>query len=124
MAKNNLKEAPYIKIYSYRDAAGNSTNVGHFDYEMLASYVYPGNDVEWRPNDPFEATLELVHSSRGRSSAVYIYRDIATNIRYPLFLSSVEFMLRHATIKAGQVTGVWQVVKRGQNYGLDMLEAL
>lgn len=124
MAKNSLKEAPYIKIYSYQDAAGNSTNVGHFDYETLAGYVYPGNDVEWRPNDPFEATLELVHSSRGRSSAVYIYRDIATNIRYPLFISSVEFMLRHATIKAGQVTGVWQVVKRGQNYGLDMLEAL
>jgi len=123
--KNNLKEAPYEKVITYWDRAeGSSTDTPRLKHVVLASYVYPSAEIDWRPNDPFEATLELVHSSRGRSSVVFIYRDIATDIHYPLFVSSVDSMLRHATIKAGRVTGVWQVAKRGQNYGLEMLESV
>jgi hypothetical protein len=120
MAKtNNLKEAPYRKSIRYFDVAGNRTEEAQLHDELLSYAGY--GDVEWRPNDDFYAELELIDSSRGRSSVVFNYRDVKTGIHYPLFVTSVEDILRRGTVKNGRVSGYWHVVKKGQNYGLHLV---
>jgi hypothetical protein len=115
-----LLEAPYRRVVSYVDANGVHGNTPFYQHDELMSYVFNDQLADWRPNEPFEAELELVRSERGRSSVVFVYRDTATNIHYPLFVSSVEAMLRSCVISNGRVRAVWKVAKRGSNYGLDL----
>jgi len=121
--KNTLAEAPYKEVITYVDEAGNHGNTPRYLHHELVSYVNPGSTVEWRPNVPFVAELELVRSARGRSSVTFIYRDVVSGIHYPLFVSAVEDVLRNCAIANGRVTGSWWVVKRGTNYGLELQEA-
>lgn len=112
MAKtNNLKTAPYRPK---REGAVDGR-------DELLSYAGYGT-VEWRPNNEFHAELEIVNVSRGRSSVVFNYRDVKTGTIYPLFASSIEDVLRRATVRNGRVSGYWWVVKKGQNYGLELVE--
>lgn len=112
MAKtNNLKTAPYRPK---REDAVDSHD------ELLSCTNYGA--VEWRPNSEFFAELEIVNVSRGRSSVVFNYRDVKTGTIYPLFASSIEDVLRRATVRRGRVSGYWWVVKKGRNYGLELME--
>lgn len=120
MAKtNSLREAPYRTVKRY-EGPGDIPTSTHVE---LVSYDGYG-DIEWRPNSEFYAELELIGSSRGRSSVVFRYRDVKTGIFYPLFVSSVEDILRRASVKNGRVTGLWRVAKKGQNYGLELMETV
>lgn len=120
--KNSLEKAPYAKEWRYVNENGESLTSPVFDHERLESYVSDPSKVDWRPNVPFLAELELVRTSRGRSSTVFIYRDVETNIHYPLFVSTITAVLRTCTIRGGRVHAMWQVVKIGQNYGLDLID--
>jgi hypothetical protein len=120
MAKtNSLKEAPYRIVKRYEGPGDIPTST----HEELVSYAGYG-DIEWRPNTEFYAELELIGSERGRSSVVFKYRDVKTSIVYPLFVTSAEDILRRAVVKNGRVSGTWRVAKKGQNYGLELIEPL
>lgn len=77
------------------------------------------DQVRWRPNDPFDAVLQFEGGERGRSAAVFRWRDVDTGVRYPMFMTDLTDLLREATLTAGRTTRLrWAVRKRGQNYGL------
>lgn len=114
--RNSLKEAPYGKRQAYV-GDGHLVDLG---WELM-DYVY--RDAEWRPNDPFEATLALVNCERGVSAARFIWEDPTTQTRYPMFMSGMVDLVKGHKIIKGIVTATWIVVKRGQNYGLEAYSA-
>lgn len=105
--KNSLEHAPYLV-----DQAGRT---------RLLEYDPYGPGADWRPNDPFEATLVLVDYERGRSAARFVWHDQQTDTRYPMFMSGMLDLVKNHSLHKGRVTATWQVVKRGQNYGLEAL---
>jgi len=115
--KNALKEAPYAPRWEYDRQARQNVQVGW----QLASYAEYGNP-QWRPNEPFYATLDLVDMERGRSAARFIWNHGATNTHYPMFMAGMLDLAKTDVIDHGEVTGWWIVVKRGANYGIERYE--
>ncbi|WP_217181628.1 hypothetical protein [Streptomyces sp. AC495_CC817] len=76
---------------------------------------------DWRPNEPFEATLTLERLERGRSAARFWFVD-ERGTRYPFFGQGLVDMLSRVILDHGRVRGTWIAVKRGANYGLELLE--
>lgn len=114
--KNSLKEAPFEESWEYE---GNEKISRGWH---MTSYPSGYRTVEWRANEPFEATLKLVGQSRGRSSALFNWEDVKTGTQYPMFMSSLGNLVRNSTINFGQVSGRWIAVKRGANYGIELYE--
>lgn len=114
---NKLTEAPYRKRRVWvLDKYGKDRPLDR-GWELLS---YVGSvDVEWRPNTPFHDTLTLEGYEQDRHSAVYTWEG-SDGTRYPMFVSSLEYTMRHADIIHGEVTGYWIVVKMGSNYGLEL----
>jgi len=75
----------------------------------------------WHEAEPFTCTLTLDGARRGRSAAYFMWRDPATGRTFPMFLHSVEELIKAADIIRGTVTGTWLPVKRGQNYGIKLV---
>lgn len=75
--------------------------------------------VDWRPNEPFQATLTLQELARGRSAAYFWWTD-QDGHRYPMFMSDMVEVVKLATTVGGVVTDTWIVRKRGQNYGIGL----
>ncbi|BCJ75061.1 hypothetical protein CS0771_46050 [Catellatospora sp. IY07-71] len=73
-------------------------------------------------NEPFAATLSLVSGNRGRSAAYFVWRDEAGRT-YPMFMTDLVDVLMCKLVDRGAVSGLWQVRKRGQNYGLALATA-
>lgn len=75
----------------------------------------------WDKNNApiFLLSLKLQEVRRGRSAAYFIFEDINTGLTYPMFLSSLEKMLNQTMINKGCVKGIFQVVKRGSNFGIE-----
>lgn len=114
--KNSLKEVPFEEIWRYK---GNERiSLGRH----MTSYPAGFHDTEWRPNEPFEATLKLVGQSRGRSSALFEWEDVKTGTRYPMFMSSLGDLIQNQVINFGQFAGKWIAVKKGSNYGIERYE--
>lgn len=80
-----------------------------------------GDDIEWRDNTPFEATMELITYGRGMSSARFTWQD-HENHQYEMFLKDMMELILKTVIDHGVVTGKWRVCKRGQNYGIQFVE--
>jgi hypothetical protein len=76
---------------------------------------------EWRDNTPFWATLTYTGWSRGRSSAVLCFKD-AIDIEYTMFLSSFDKVAK--LMQGGKITGRWAFVKKGMNYGVELLDGV
>lgn len=80
-----------------------------------------GTGADWRPNEPFEATLTLARISRGRSAAYFVWED-EEGRTFPMFMSNVADLIKGGiSVVNGTVTGRWDVVKKGQNYGIRAL---
>lgn len=77
-------------------------------------------ETDWRPNKPFTAPMTLITWARGRSAAYFIWAD-PQGRRFPMFMNQIHDLLMATTVQEGEVTGRWDVVKRGQNYGLRYL---
>lgn len=75
---------------------------------------------DWRPNEPFTATMTMYGMSRGRSAAYFHWTD-SEGHRFPMFMKDLGDLLRAATLVRGTITGRWDVAKRGENYGLRYL---
>ncbi len=114
--KNTLKEAPYRPRWQYDREADERVQVGWTLCEYASHY---NNQIEWRPNDPFYATLDLVDMERGRSAARFIWNNGATRTHYPMFMTGMLDLAKNHVIELGEVIGWWIAVKRGANYGIE-----
>lgn len=117
---NSLEKAPYVKTYRYEgdDQIDNGWALQHYAEN---DWRRRDNRTEWRPNNPFEAALTLEGQQRGRSAAYFLWRDEDTNTRYPMFISSmVDCLQNFAVIEGSTDIASWIVVKRGQNYGIEL----
>ena len=110
--KNSLKEVPYQTSKRWN---------GHEQIERtrLMEYAEYGT-IDWRPNEPFTATLRLDRLERGRSAARFWFID-EEGTEYPFFGQGLVEMLSRVMLDHGVVTGTWIAVKRGANYGLELL---
>lgn len=78
-----------------------------------------GMPDEWRPNEPFRATLTLIGVKGGQSAARFLWYCAATAAHYPMLpTDACQLMLNPGGVRNGTVTGEWIVVKRGQAYGI------
>lgn len=80
-------------------------------------------DSAMRPNEPFTAELHVTAYQRGQSSARFLLERTSTGQTYPMFLTDVLALIKSTTLVQGKVSGTWQAVKRGQNYGLRLVAA-
>lgn len=80
-----------------------------------------GEEADWRPIEPFRATLVYAGYARGRSAAYFYWKDVATGISYPMFMSGMDQVMDSGFVEGNRITGRFTVVKKGQNYGLSYL---
>ncbi|UDL16463.1 hypothetical protein SEA_ZOOMAN_222 [Microbacterium phage Zooman] len=125
--------------YNYRDVGYEAAHAAwlasgvetvHFDGHTLMEYTvgkpgdqesaYGRDKIDWRDNEPFEATLTIRDLERGRSAARFWFEDEDNQIRYPFFGQTLVDMLAESTMINGKVTGTWIVVKKGSNYGIEL----
>ena len=104
---------------------------------------YPNyNSVILDAMSPFTATLKLINYERGRSAVSLIWRDLGVegkteerNVdesfplhyrQHPMFISSFLEMVKmgHPMPNFPTIRGVWEVTKRGANYGIQLKEFL
>lgn len=74
--------------------------------------------VDFRKNEPFEMTMKITDMERGMSAARFILTD-EQGKTYPMFMSSMLKLLQTSIVINGSVLGMWIVVKRGSNYGIE-----
>ena len=74
----------------------------------------------WREVEPFEATLEYVHYTRGRSSVTFVWQDLKTGQQYPMFLTDMDKIVK--LVQVGRIRGTWEASKRGTNYGIRLVQ--
>ena len=83
---------------------------------------YPNHTQEgakWRDNTPFVDTLTCEGFSRGRSAAYFRFSR-QDGKRVCMFLKELESALPH--MAGGKLSGTFQFIKRGQNYGIQLKE--
>lgn len=78
-------------------------------------------DPVWRDNHEFDATLEYVGYARGRSAAYFHFKDAATGHVHPMFMRDFEDVISRCVLDKGVVTARWTFVKRGMNYGIQLV---
>ncbi len=82
--------------------------------------VHTGPD--WRPNEPFHATLQVCDLRSGQSAKYVLLRPVAMPLdlrTYPMFIADLIDLLKTGHIMQGGIASErWMVAKRGQNYGL------
>jgi hypothetical protein len=110
MKKNSLTQVPF-------DATTNNM----LEYVWNVYNMYEDPRYVWKPNEPFRTEMHIVTYERGRSAARMILEDAATGIHYPMFLSDFVAMTQAGRIKYGSVSGQWIAVKKGSNYGIQMV---
>lgn len=117
--KNSLKLVPYETTRPWVQGLAREEWP---EVTKLAEYAssYAGH-YDWRPNEPFTATLTLDRLERGRSAARFWFVDEA-GTQYPFFGQGLVDMLSRVTLDHGKVHGTWIAVKRGANYGIELLE--
>lgn len=75
----------------------------------------------WEPNRVFEDTLTLKSYGRGRSSTLfYMVRKNGTGVC--VFVSDFYNMVRSPNFSGGTITGRFTFVKKGRNYGCQLVE--
>lgn len=82
---------------------------------------YPGwRDNEWRENADFTDTLTFDDYRRGRSAAYFnLIRADGTSVT--MFLKELTEAIPHMV--CGKLCGRFRFIKRGQNYGVTLIEA-
>lgn len=108
MAKGNY-QIPY-------DSAGNQL---HYP-EVWTWTDGKRGEVVWRDNNPFKTTLSYDSYSRGRSAAYFDFKD-PNGKTVVVFMKDFEAMVPH--MSKGAVTGTFKFIKRGMNYGCQLVEA-
>ncbi len=94
------------------------------EYKPFNRYQSDTNQ-DWitRTNEPFERTMKFVDKKSrphdyGRSVKYYLEDDLGHH--YPMFpVSLYHAVIKGATISNGEISGVWQVTKKGDAYGIE-----
>lgn len=88
--------------------------------------VYPAAwvDIKWVEPYEFEAEMKFDAIERGRSAARCVFEDIATKKKYRIFMKDISDILKQdqLTIQGGVISGKWGFCKRGENYGIKLVE--
>jgi len=108
--KNTLKKAPF------KDGKPIS-------YVSKAEY----DSTEWRENTPFFAKLRLEKMGRGRSAVRLFWIDTTKEAQketvvYEMFVIDLVEAIQLTTINEGICEGWWEFIKRGQNYGIRLMD--
>lgn len=85
--------------------------------------VYPNHKADgphWRENEPFDDKLTYVGYRRGRSAAYFAFRRTNGNT-VTMFLKDFEAVV--PLMQCGQIDARFRFVKRGQNYGVQLMRA-
>ena len=80
---------------------------------------YGKGDYE-EDNAEFEAELFYDGYGRGRSSAVFYFRNEDSTFRAQMFMSDFDNLLQKG-INPSRVKGVWCYIKRGANFGMQFV---
>ena len=80
-------------------------------------YSYRKDEIEWRDNTPFEATLEIVDWGSSRSSGGFTLKSDDGD-EYWMFVSKALELIRGEVITHGRVKAWWGFHKQGSSYGL------
>ena len=116
-ARKSLTHAPFTTGGSLHHYVACRSAEDHAQEDEYARCI----NVVWLPNDPFIATLEITHMTRGYSAKYVNWMSPhADDDRvYPMFVTDLLDLMRNVDrIERGIVTTRWKVRKRGQNYGL------
>lgn len=97
------------------------------EHGNLQSYpqrmIINGRVVEsfWRDNYEFDDKLRIANISRGQSSAKFILKSDTDGREYPMFMKDMLELIQTSKISNGIVIAKWTFVKRGQNYGIKVV---
>lgn len=91
------------------------------DKGQLCSYQGDYNIKTWQSalSLMFIGELEYSYYTRGRSSALLVFKD-AKGLEYQFFLSEVDTFIKK--MKNGKIAGCFMPVKRGANFSWSMPE--
>ena len=86
--------------------------------KYIETYTY-----DWRDPWEFEDTFIIDDYSRGRSAAIFnLTSQTNPNMECTIFMSDMIEVIRQKTIVKGVVSGRWIFCKKGQNYGIRLVE--
>lgn len=77
-------------------------------------------DVIWKDNYEFLDELEYIEYSRGRSSTIFYFKSKKDSKSYSMFISDFNKVVSKMT--NGIIVGRFTFVKKGSNYGVQMIE--
>lgn len=86
---------------------------------LVAYSGYTDDNIEYVENKVFDETLTYDGYGRGRSSAVFYFKDSA-GATYQMFMKDMNDLLSSKDMIDGKVTGTWTYCKRGQNFGIKL----
>lgn len=108
MPKTKTTEVPYLFDGS----------LAHYEHRGWSD----GKVVQWRPNEPFHATLQIQGIRTGRSAKYLVLKAPETALddrEFPMFVADfVNLAIDEGIPAGGIISGRWMVRKRGKNYGL------
>lgn len=82
-------------------------------------YLYGATKYSEKGIVEFEETMTFQYYTKGRSSLRFILKDSKGNI-WSMMAQRIDHFVKHSV--NGVLTGKWVVCKRGQNYGLLIVE--
>jgi hypothetical protein len=82
--------------------------------------TYWGAD-EWRDNYAFTATLTFDGLTSGRSAKYFTLKDEEGH-EFTMFSTDLLDLIQRGSINHGVVSERWTFIKRGQNYGIKMVD--
>ena len=103
----------------------------HYTPEIAPSFNIPDDPsmtghgmfmTSWKKNFKFHDTLEISGMEHGQSAKYLLLVSMTTGKKYTMFVRDVIDMIRNATIDHGKIEAWWTFTKRGQNYGVAVLE--
>jgi hypothetical protein len=128
----NFREDVFMKKTKSKKAKKVSYQIPFDSKGNMCKYSHDTNIVEWRDPEPFEDTLYFLKFERGRSAAHAIFeaeegpKTPRHGITFQVFLTDLADMMQHFVSdgRTATITGRFTFCKRGQNFGVKLVEAL
>lgn len=100
---------------TYRVPFTENGSIMHYAEDRAYDWGYKA--FEWREPHEFPAVLTIDHTISGRSAKYFIWKA-ADGRTFPMFASDLLHLVQNATVRQGEVAGVWFTGKRGANFGI------
>lgn len=119
--------------YNYYDSENNYKAAWDEKNKRLYGYFCKSEDddnyvevdaIVWKENYEFIDTLVLDGYSRGRSAANFNLKSKSDGKNYNLFMKDTLHLIQNATVYKGEIHAKWTFVKRGSNYGIQLVGIL